>query len=236
MIEANNNIIDNTSSDYYSYQIRLKGEKELQFATSENKIVTFHFKAKQKITYEDLYKICFKLQYVCYKIDNQFVFDKFLMSEYIKQYDISDISANISFWIPLKTYGDLEKDNEAFLSVPPKDKETIVELVYGQNGVNSETDYYLESFFTLRFKNQIVSKCINLVTKEDEEDQWGFVNIHQYNRELGFMPYSNDKRAFDSIHGDDIPCFHAVWFEPIRYWMCNIEDIDSEKAYLQFDA
>ena len=50
------------------------------------------------------------------------------------------------------------------------------------------------------------------------------------------MPYSNDKRAFDSIHGDNIPYFHAVYFEPIRYWMCNIKDIDAEKAYLQFDA
>ena len=231
MIERND-----TNPDYYSYKIKLKGKKMLQFATSENKIVSFHFKSKQKIVYEDLYKICFKLQYACFKTDNHFVFDEFLMSEYIKQYDISDISADISFWIPLKTYSDLEKDNEAFLSVAPKDKETIVELVYGQNGKMSESDYSLESFFTLRFKDQNVSKCINLVTKEDEEDKWGFVNIHQYNRELGFMPYSNHKRAFDSIHGDNIPYFHAVWFEPIQYWMCNIEDIDAEKAYLQFNA
>ena len=230
MIDVNNN------QDFYSYQIRLKGEKGLQFATSENKIVTFHFKSKQKITYEDLYKICFKLQYTCYKIDNQFVFDDFLMSEYIKQYDISDVSANISFWVPLKTYGDLEKDNETFLSVPSKDKETTVELVYGQNGKMSESDYFLESFFTLRIKDKNVAKCVNLVVKEDDEDQWGFTNIHQYNRELGFMPYSNDKRAFDSIRGDNIPSFHAVWFEPIRYWMCNIEDIDAEKAYLHFNT
>ena len=235
MIETNN-ISDNTNSDYYSYKIKLKGKKGLLFATSENKIVTFHFKTKQKITYEDLYKICFKLQYTCYRINNQFAFDDFLMSEYIKRYDITDVSVDISFWVPLKTYSDLEKDNEAFLSVAPKDKETIVELVHGQNGVSSETDYYLESSFTLRVKDRNVSKCINLITKEDEEDQWGFVNIHQYNRELGFMPYSNDKRAFDSIHGDNIPYFHAVYFEPIRYWMCNIKDIDAEKAYLQFDA
>ena len=230
MIDTNNN------SDSYDYQIRLKGKKSLQFATSENKIVSFHFKSKQKITYEDLYKICFKLQYACFKTDNHFVFDEFLMSEYIKQYDISDISADISFWVPLKTYGDLEKDNEAFLSVPSKDKETIVELIYGQNGKMSESDYFLESFFTLRIKDKNVAKCVNLVVKEDDEDQWGFTNIHQYNRELGFMPYSNDKRAFDSIRGDNIPSFHAVWFEPIRYWMCNIEDINSEKAYLQFNA
>lgn len=235
MIETNN-ISDNTNSDEYSYQIRLKGKKALQFATSENKIVSFHFKSKLKITYEDLYKICFKLQYTCYKINNQFVFDDFLMSEYIKQYDISDVSVDISFWAPLKTYSDLEKDNESFLSIPPKDKEIIIELVYGQNGINSGTDYYLESFFTLRLKDQNISKCINLVVKEDEEDQWGFVNIHQYNRELGFMPYCNDIQAFDSIHNDNIPYFRAVWFEPIRYWMCNIEDIDSEKAYLQFDT
>ena len=137
MIDTNNN------SDFYDYQIRLKGKKMLQFATSESKIVSFHFKSKQKITYEDLYKICFKLQYACFKTDNHFVFDKFLISEYIKQYDISDISADISFWVPLKTYGDLEKDNEAFLSVPSKDKETIVELVYGQNGRMSESDYFL---------------------------------------------------------------------------------------------
>lgn len=231
MIERND-----TNPDYYSYKIKLKGKKSLQFATSENKIVTFHFKSKQKIAYEDLYKICFKLQYTCYRINNQFAFDDFLMSEYIKQYDISDISADISFWVPLKTYGDLEKDNEAFLSVPPKDKETIVELIYGQNGKMSESDYFLESFFTLRIKDKNVAKCVNLVVKEDDEDQWGFTNIHQYNRELGFMPYSNDKRAFDSIRGDNIPSFHAVWFEPIRYWMCNIEDIDAEKAYLQFDT
>lgn len=230
MIDVNNN------QDFYSYQIRLKGEKGLQFATSENKIVTFHFKSKQKIAYEDLYKTCFKLQYACFKTDNHFVFDEFLMSEYIKQYDISDISADISFWVPLKTYGDLEKDNEAFLSVPPKDKETIVELIYGQNGKMSESDYFLESFFTLRIKDKNVAKCVNLVVKEDDEDQWGFTNVHRYNRELGFMPYSNDKRAFDSIHGDNIPYFHAVWFEPIQYWMCNIEDIDAEKAYLQFDT
>lgn len=230
MIDTNNN------SDSYDYQIRLKGEKGLQFATSENKTVSFHFKSKQKITYEDLYKICFKLQYACFKTDNQFVFDEFLMSEYIKQYDISNISADISFWVPLKTYGDLEKDNEAFLSVPSKDKETTVELVYGQNGKMSESDYFLESFFTLRIKDKNVAKCVNLVVKEDDEDQWGFTNIHQYNRELGFMPYSNDKRAFDSIRGDNIPSFHAVWFEPIRYWMCNIEDIDAEKAYLHFNS
>ena len=230
MIDTNNN------SDFYDYQIRLKGKKMLQFATSESKIVSFHFKSKQKITYEDLYKICFKLQYACFKTDNHFVFDKFLISEYIKQYDISDISADISFWIPLKTYGDLEKDNEAFLSVPSKDKETIVELVYGQNGRMSESDYFLESFFTLRIKNKNVSKCVNLVVKEDDEDQWGFINIHRYNRELGFMPYCNDKKAFDSIRGDNIPNFHAACFEPIRYWMCNIEDVDAEKAYLQFDA
>lgn len=231
MIERND-----TNPDYYSYKIRLKGKKSLQFATSENKIVTFHFKSKQEITYEDLYKTCFKLQYACFKTDNHFVFDEFLMSEYIKQYDISDISADISFWVPLKTYGDLEKDNEAFLSVPSKDKETIVELIYGQNGKMSESDYFLESFFTLRIKDKNVAKCVNLVVKEDDEDQWGFTNIHQYNRELGFMPYCNDKRAFDSIRGDNIPSFHTVWFEPIRYWMCNIEDIDAEKAYLQFDT
>lgn len=231
MIEKNN-----TNPDLYSYQVRLKGKKGLQFATSENKIVTFHFKSKQRITFEDLYKICFKLQYACYKIDNQFVFDEFLVSESVKKYNISDISADISFWTPLKTYIDLEKDNELFLSVAPKDKETVIELIYGQNGTFSESDYFLESFFSLRMKNQNVSKCINLVVKEDEEDQWGFVNIHQYNRELGFMPYCNDKRAFDSIRDDNIPYFYAVWFEPIQYWMCNIEDINSEKAYLHFKS
>lgn len=230
MIDTNNN------SDSYDYKIRLKGKKSLQFATSENKIVTFHFKSKRKITYEDLYKICFKLQYACYKIDDRFVFDEFLVSESVKKYDISDISVGISFWVPLKTYTDLEKDNESFLSVAPKDKETVIELVHGHNEIISQSDYYSENFFSLRVKSQNIAKCINLVMKEDEDDQWGFVNIHQYNRELCLMPYSNDKRAFDSIHGDNIPYFYAVWFEPIQYWMCNIEDINSEKAYSHFKS
>ena len=56
MIEKNN-----TNPDLYSYQVRLKGKKGLQFATSENKIVTFHFKSKQRITY----KICTKFVSSC---------------------------------------------------------------------------------------------------------------------------------------------------------------------------
>ena len=133
-------------------------------------------------------------------------------------------------------YGDLEKDNESFCLYHQRIKKQLLSWYMDKMEECQNQTIFLESFFTLRIKNKNVSKCVNLVVKEDDEDQWGFTNIHRYNRELGFMPYCNDKKAFDSIRGDNVPYFHTIWFEPIQYWMCNIEDIDAEKAYLQFKS
>lgn len=216
-------------SEPYTYEIRLKGKKSLFFAIDESEVVTFRFKTRKKMSYDDLYAFCFKLQYTYNK-----TLDSYFVKDYISKYDIYDIQVKTTRWKPIEDYETLEKDNEAFLARGLEENETVVEVLYSQKERNTDNDIFIERLLSLYFKDKSVSKCINLVVKKDNYDEWGFVNINQYNKKLGFIPNDRQIKSFDSLRNDAIPAIRLACFDNIRHWVANIDSVTAESAYEQY--
>lgn len=216
-------------SEPYTYEICLKGKKGLLFAIDESEVVTFRFKTRKKMSYDDLYAFCFKLQYAYNK-----TLDSYYVKDFISKYDIYDIQSKVTHWKLIEDYEALEKDNEAFLARELEENETVVEILYSRKEMDTDNDIFVERFLSLYFKDEAVSKCINLVVKKDNYDEWGFVNINQYNKELGFVPNDRQIKSFDSLRNDAIPAIRLACFDNIRHWVANIDSLTAESAYEQY--